>query len=768
MKRFQLNLLSGLVISIIVLGIIAAATTLFTTRVYRDLSFDFQREHTARLLEVKVRDALDVLEEGARRFGEQVLVQGDFQAAIDSRDSARLAAELDYQLRQAGLLMPQAGIVGLNVYDRDSGVLGSASRSSGLAGVICPELVHLARAADQPSGRAAGLCRSGDQLYQAVILPLAEAVASGHLQLVSDPVPALAAVGEALGMPVRLVPPEGDAVHVSPGWNEALSGNAMVSVYTLTAGDAVELLRVEAADSLDMLLQRLGQTNTRLIVVVITITLLAVAIALWFVRYSVFKPLRELSYQFRRGRMVEGGQDGGTQALDLGNDPVSFHALGELYETLQDMAIRDPLTGTYNRALLEDRLNQLVAEQRREPATAAILLIDMVRFKYVNDLLGHHTGDLLLKQVVGRMAAVLRDTDTLARLGGDEFTVILPDTDSEQALQVAEKIIQSMETDFEVEDHKLAASVSIGIALMPDHGQDVDTLLRNADYAMYTAKKRQPGCAVFDPNTAAEIKAARLTLDGALNQDSERNDLFLVYQPVLDIKTGKISYLEALVRWRRPDGRLLMPDDFIRVAEQSGLIRQLTEWIIDTACRELVFLQQANPGLRIGINLSMHILHDYNLAELIGTALKRYRLEPRSLLLEITETEVMMDPEQVIEILDQLSGMGFELSIDDFGTGHSSLVYLKRLPVDSIKVDKSFVSDMETDDDNASIVHATIDLAHNLGLSVTAEGVESRQVYERLKKMGCDSYQGYYIGEPMDKTGVAVWLHEGREVLHGL
>jgi diguanylate cyclase (GGDEF)-like protein len=760
MKHFQINLLSGLVISIIVLGIIAAATTFVTTRVYRDLSIDFQRDHTQRLLELKLRDVLTGLEEDAARFGERLLARGDLQAALADPGSLRLSSELERQLTQSG----QANIVGLTVYNRDSGLLGQAYRSSGIAGVICPELVHQARAADGSSGSAAGLCRSADRLYQAVILPLTDTVVPVHLQVVSDPLPALAAVGGVLGVPVRLAPPGGDVLHASPGWDGAVADNAVISTYTLAAGDGSALLRVEAAGNVDTLLQRLGQTNRRLIVVVITVTLLAVAIALWFVRYSVFKPLRELSYQFSRGRLVERG----AEAPDPGHAPVSFHALGELYETLQDMAIRDPLTGTYNRALLEDRLQQQFVEQRREPSTTAILLVDMVRFKYVNDLLGHHTGDLLLKQVVGRMAGVLRESDTLARLGGDEFTVILPDTDSEQALQVAEKIIQSMEDDFEVEGHKLSASVSIGIALMPEHGQDVDTLLRNADYAMYTAKKRQPGCALFDPNTAAEIKAARMTLDGALNQDLERNDLFLLYQPVLDVKTGRISYLEALVRWRRPDGRLLLPDDFIRVAEQSGLIRQLTEWIIDTACRELTSLLPANPGLRVGINLSMHILHDYNLADLIGAALARYRLEPRSLLLEITETEVMMDPEQVIEILDQLSDMGFELSIDDFGTGHSSLAYLKRLPVHTLKVDKSFVSDMDTDEDNACIVHATIDLAHNLGLAVTAEGVESRQVYEKLKEIGCDSYQGYYIGEPMDKTGIAVWLHEGREVLHGL
>ena len=386
----------------------------------------------------------------------------------------------------------------------------------------------------------------------------------------------------------------------------------------------------------------------------------------------------------------------------------------------------------------------------------------MVRFKYVNDLLGHHTGDLLLKQVVERISSALRESDTLARLGGDEFTVILPDTDGDQALQVAGKIISVMERDFAIERHKLSASVSIGIAMMPDHGDSVEMLLRHADYAMYSAKRKQPGCAIYDPKSTEEINAARMTLDGMLNENIEHNDLFLVYQPVMAFNTGRISYLEALVRWRQADGKVILPDTFIRVAEQSGLIRQLSEWIIDTACRELAVLKRTSPGLRVGINLSMHNLHDYDLADQIGRVLASYRLSPDSLLLEITETGVMLDPDQVVEMLDELSNMGLKLSIDDFGTGHSSLAYLKRLPVHTLKVDKSFVTDMDADEDNASIVLATIDLAHSLGLEVTAEGVETRPVYEMLWEMGCDCYQGYYVSEPLEMGAISDWLDNGR------
>ena len=476
----------------------------------------------------------------------------------------------------------------------------------------------------------------------------------------------------------------------------------------------------------------------------------------------ILKPLGVLGYRLRH---LWSRRTPVSDAITVtGKDtPVSFRELGELYETLHDMAIRDPLTGIYNRALLLDRLKQLLVEYRRTPGRAAILLLDLVRFKYVNDLLGHHTGDLLLKNVVERIAGALRESDTLARLGGDEFVVILPDTDTEQAIQVAQKIIQAMLPEFKVEGHRLSASVSIGITLLPEHADDVDTLLRNADYAMYSAKDNKQGYAVFDPSITEEITLARMTLDGILNEEIERNDLFLVYQPVMEFGTGEISYIETLVRWRQPDGKILMPGVFIQAAEKSGLIRQLSEWVIETACRELAGMQKHTPGLRAGINLSMHNLHDFNLMDKIQAALDKYQLSPASLLLEITETGVMLDPDQVIDTLGQLATKGFRLSIDDFGTGHSSLVYLKRLPVHTLKVDKSFVVDMDCDEENASIVRATIDLAHSLGLTVTAEGVETVTVLDRLQEMGCDYYQGFHVSKPMPMADMAAWLSEHRE-----
>jgi len=435
-----------------------------------------------------------------------------------------------------------------------------------------------------------------------------------------------------------------------------------------------------------------------------------------------------------------------------------FDSLGELYETLHEMAIRDPLTRVYNRSLFEDRLKLLIAEHRRSPTTAAILLIDMVRFKYVNDLLGHLTGDQLLKQVVVRISDVLRESDTLARLGGDEFTVILPETGRQDAIQVAEKIIQSMQGDFDVEGNRLSVSVNIGIALLPLHGDEVETLVRRADYAMYSARDGHTGYAVYNDEVPEQVDVTRARLQGNLREDIKQNDLFLVYQPVIDFKSGKVSYLEVLVRWRQPDGTILMPDRFIRAAEQSGLIKQLTEWIIETACREFSTVSRNYPDLRFGINLSMHNLHDFGLVKNIQASLDKHGLKPETMLLEITETGVMLDPEQVGSMLEKLAAIGLRFSIDDFGTGYSSLVYLKRLPVHNLKVDKSFVTEMDIDEDNASIVRATIDLAHSLGLTVTAEGVETRAVHEMLGEMGCDYFQGYFAEKPIVMDDMVTWL----------
>ena len=761
-KRPNVNLLSGLVLAIILLGVISAVTVYLNARTYRDLAFDFQRQYMTQLIAAESAEIIHEDADSARQLGLRIQSLSAFRTAFASGDDAEISAVLDAQYQQAPVTSNAVNLVGLYAFDINFRLLGESTRRAADAqDLICPGLTssaHLRQGARRLKPLYE-LCLYKGEPHLAALAPIGGLSPSGYLQVVTSPISKLTKIGPRLKMPVRVSLPDGSVLHVAAAWSEESERNDVKVDYALTTRDAQTALTISALRNADDLVTQIERTNNRLLLVVALIIIATVMLALLLVKYSVLKPLRELSYQLRY--IWTGGKSESDAAIVTEKDvPVSFHELGELYETLHDLAIRDPLTGTYNRALLVDRLKQILVEHKRTPGRAAILLIDMVRFKYVNDLLGHHTGDLLLKSVVERIAGELRESDTLARLGGDEFVVILPDTDEAQAVQVAEKIIQSMYPDFEVDGHILTASVSIGIALMPEHGDEADTLLHNADYAMYSAKDNKVGYAVFNPAITEDISHARMTLDGMLNADFEHNDLFLVYQPVIEFRSGDVSYVETLVRWRQPDGGILMPDSFIRVAEKSGLIKQLSEWVINTACGELAGIHATAPGLRAGINLSMHNLHDFNLMAKIQASLDEYRLQPESLLLEITETGVMLDPNQVIETLDQLADRGFRLSIDDFGTGHSSLVYLKRLPVHTLKVDKSFVIDMDTDEENASIIRATIDLAHSLGLTVTAEGVETAAVLDRLRSMGCDYYQGYFVSRPMPMTEMTAWLAE--------
>jgi diguanylate cyclase (GGDEF)-like protein len=764
MKRLNINLLSGLFLAIILLGLVSAVTVYLNARTYRDLAFDFQRQYMTQLMAAESSDILSEDAAAARRLGLRIQGLQTFRQSFDAGDRAAVSAVLDAQFQQAPVTSNEVNLVELYAFDGDFVLAGTSARSvADDEPLICPELIIKLQQLQGTSRLKPlyELCLLQGKPYLASIAPVGGLIPNGYIQLVTDPVKALSRIGSRLKMPVRIRLPDDTVLYVAEDWTSDGEASDVKADYVLSADDSRPALIIAALRNADSLVMKIDKTNNRLLFIVALIIFISVVLALILVKYSVLQPLRDLSSQLMHGWSGRKGEAGKSSGKEK-DVPVTFHALGELYATLHDMAIRDPLTGIYNRALMEDRIKQLIAEHRRSPGYAAILLIDLVRFKYVNDLMGHHTGDLLLQQVVTRIAGEVRESDTLARLGGDEFVVILPDADTGQAQQVAQKIIQSMDAEFEVEGHKLIASVSIGIALMPEHGDEIDILLRNADYAMYSAKDSGRDYAIYDPSRIDDIAIARMSLDGVLNEDIEQNDLFLVYQPVIDLNTDRVSYIETLVRWRQPDGKILMPESFIRVAEQSGLIRQLSEWVVENACQELSVLQQDNPGLCSGINLSMHDLHDFNLIEKIQNILKQYRLKPEVLLLEITETGVMLDPSQVVKTLDKLAAIGVRLSIDDFGTGHSSLLHLRRLPVHTLKMDKSFVIDMDSDEENASIVRATIDLAHSLGLSVTAEGVESAAVLKILKEMGCDFGQGYYLGMPITLSEMQVWLSNRR------
>lgn len=404
---------------------------------------------------------------------------------------------------------------------------------------------------------------------------------------------------------------------------------------------------------------------------------------------------------------------------------------------------RDALTGLPNRLELHQALQQ---EPERE--AGALMVMDLDQFKEINDTLGHNHGDALLKEIGPRLRRVVRDSDLIVRLGGDEFAVVLRSVDEYQAVRRAHLILESIAEPFLVEGIPITVDTSIGIARFPADGVDAPALVRAAEVAMYHAKAQHSGYAVytkeFDP-----YNRRRLSLLGDLRLAIERGQMSLYFQAEVDIRARRVWGVEALLRWQHPQHGFVPPDEFIPLAEQAGIINPLTIWVLNAALRQWRTWKAMGIDMKMAVNISVKSFQDDNLAKRIGGLLKDWEVPPDRLELEITESIIMEEPERAMRILTELNHMGVGLAIDDFGTGHSSLAYIKKLPVARIKIDKSFVLDMIDDDQDAIIVRTIVELAHNLGLDVTAEGVETLHAWELLEILGCDLAQGYYLFRPM-------------------
>lgn len=426
---------------------------------------------------------------------------------------------------------------------------------------------------------------------------------------------------------------------------------------------------------------------------------------------------------------------------------------------INHMAYYDTLTDLPNRTLLRDRLQKAILTASYQNKAVALLLIDLDRFREINDTLGHHRGDVLLQQIGPRLSAALRDSDSIARLGGDEFAVILPLAEAGHAELVARKILEALEKPFVIEGVPVAIEGSIGIAVAPEHGGNPDSLIQRADIAMYIAKENRTGYTLYS-SEIDQHSPRRLALLGELRGAIDNDQLFLHYQPKVCLQTGRITGVEALVRWQHPQYGVVPPDQFIMVAERSGLIKPLTRWVLDAALRQCQTWHQEGTTISMAVNLSARNLQDPELPEQIANLLQECRLAPSFLELEITESALMIDPLHAIETMTRLSSMGIQFSIDDFGTGYSSLGYLKKLPVHQIKIDRSFTKEMALNPDDAAIVRSTIELGHNLGLKVVAEGVENQETWGRLESLNCDAAQGYHISHPLPPFELNRWLSE--------
>jgi len=419
-------------------------------------------------------------------------------------------------------------------------------------------------------------------------------------------------------------------------------------------------------------------------------------------------------------------------------------------------SLHDGLTGLPNRTLLAERVEHALTHAR-DGTRAALLLIDLDHFKDVNDTFGHHYGDALLRQVGPRLAGVLRDSDTVARLGGDEFAVLLPDVASvTDATQVATKLVAALEQPFHVEGVDLDVEASIGVVVSGEHGTDSRLLLQRADIAMYVAKSQNLGVAIYDPAVDGH-SPAKLALLGDLRRALDRGQLVLHYQPKLSISTGAVTGVEALVRWQHPERGLVSPDNFIPLAERTGLIGPLTRQVLDTALAQARAWSDAGRPLAVSVNLSARNLLDERLPAQVAELLAAHGVPAALLELEVTESAIMTEPVRARRLLQELAALGVRLSLDDFGAGYTSLGQLRSLPISELKIDRSFVLTMVEDRSNALIVQSVVDLGHNLGLTLVAEGVESASALAALAALGCDVAQGYHLSRPLPCAEFDLW-----------
>lgn len=466
---------------------------------------------------------------------------------------------------------------------------------------------------------------------------------------------------------------------------------------------------------------------------------------------AMLRPLQKLMQRLQKVIVARQPEKHGSHGLMPG-----LMQLNKYFMHLTHQAKHDPLTGLNNRIIFEERLQQALLEGRRSGRKYALVIIDINQLQRVNHELGPYIGDGLLKQLAKRLTSGLRETDSLARLEKDNFALLLEFTDQEQVTALVNKIYQSLIRSYSVYGRMVKINVSIGVAIYPEHGQTMDELYLKTDQALLQAQKGE-WPVVFVQQTSEETDYSGFSMIQSLRQALDNEEFKLVYQPVMDLKNFNTHYFEALLRWKDPESHNHSIEQTIALAEKIHLIKPLTNWIINRACEQLKTL--SHPKVKVAINLSMIDLHDETLAQRIELALRTNGVEPSHLLVEITEGQIISDPEQVIKSLKELTVMGISLSIDDFGTGQASLTYLRRLPVEKLKIDQSFVKDMVSNEEDRAIVEATIKLAHTLGIEVIAEGVESAETYDLLMQMDCDYVQGYYISRPIEQGQILNWCN---------
>jgi diguanylate cyclase (GGDEF)-like protein len=642
-----------------------------------------------------------------------------------------------------------------------------------------PATVVLGTIAEQLAKDGSAVAMVGERPVQFVMVPVRAPLVIGWVaigfELDRGPIDELQAVSGLQGTLVAL-PRDGAARVLHSSFAPALAQAALDSANT--RGGAVEAtldnapgqlrsvgvshtprarVQLLLAGSIDDAAAPYRALQWTLLLVTVLGLMLFGAGSMWTAR-RVTQPLRALvraSVRLGRGDydapIAHTHARGEVGELARAFDHMRLNIAAQQHE-IRELAYRDRLTGLPNRVQFRDTVIESVA--RGQPL--AVIMLDLDRFKHVNDVLGYASGDRLLQGVAERLRGVVREGDTIARLGGDEFALLLDCADVERARTMALRIAAAFESPLRLDDQPVDLSAGLGIALWPEHSEDADTLLSRAEIAMYAAKRRTAGAQLYDASLDS-ASAQNLSLLSELREAVEHGQFRLYLQPKVRVADGALCGAEALVRWQHPQRGLVPPMEFIPFAEQTGFVRQLTLWMFAEVARRQSALAALGVA-RVSINLSTRDLLDVELPDKLDALLAKHGAAAQRLCLEITESAIMDDPERAEAVLQRLAQRGFKLSIDDFGTGYSSLAYLKRLPVHELKIDKSFVMAMERDDSDAKIVRSTTDLAHGLGLSVVAEGVENASILQRLHTLGCDEAQGYHLSKPLDVAAFEAWV----------
>ncbi len=763
---------------VIVMGLLGVMLAVTTGNIYQRFVLENQRTIFRDLADIKINFILSDTIKKTSDLGMSIQADENFRKAFREKDEKQVSALLNEQFHQFIVSTSILRLEKLYAFDQNFTIAGYSTgngKSQAAEDVPCQELIGSARLREGHSRLRilSGMCLFEGRANIAVIVPLGGLRLEGYLLLSVDSTPNLIHVEEEMGMPLKLMLSDMTTAYESEDWNELSEiENILYWEYTLLGIDNRPVYIFNFAADMTPFYSKLEDTRKIMYIVAGVVTLLAALISFLMLQRAALDPIAQLTRQLQRvkkdkkylGEKVH--VKGNNEMADLAdhfNDMSS--ELGILYKTLEKMAFTDMLTRLPNRTVFYDRLVQAVNIAQRQNTPFAVMMMDLDKFKWVNDTLGHHIGDKLLKEISSRLRSCMRKSDTVARLGGDEFAALLPGLKEQaDAKLLANKIVEAIAKPMMLDGHDLTCGISIGIVYCPEHGIEGDQLVQRADVAMYHAKKKRQGFMIYEP-ALDKHSLYRLNMEQELSAAIKNGDLELHYQPRINLIDGRVDSAEALIRWNHPERGYLLPDEFVPLIEQSNLIHEMTQWVFTTVMQDCAQWHKENLIVGASVNLSRRNLDDMRVVEIVNSTLMTSGIDPQWLCLELTESIMASDSEKITQILKHLHGLGARLSVDNFGTGQFSLAHLGRLPIDEIKIDKTFIQHMEQDGSEAVIVRSMIDLAHNMGIRTVAEGVESQQVRDLLLEMGCDAAQGFFFCRPIRAEEFAVWFKENQSAI---